>query len=74
VSLSLFAIAAILIAFGAIYFSFFAPVDVSPRKCPDCGAKTRVQDTFLMCDTCEMMVGVSMEAIRKENRARSRIT
>jgi uncharacterized protein (UPF0212 family) len=64
------AIAAILIALGAVYFSF-TPIDIAPRKCPNCGGKTRIHDAFLMCDTCEMIVGVSLEGLRKGGPALS---
>jgi len=65
-----FALATILIVVRGIYFSF-TPLDVAPRKCPNCGGKTRYHDPFLMCDTCEMMVGVSIEAIWRDLRNRS---
>jgi hypothetical protein len=60
----LFAVAGILVALGGVYF-VFPPVDISPRKCPHCGANTRNHDPFLMCDACEMVVGVIFEATRE---------
>ena len=68
-SLSLFALAAVLIVFAAVYFSF-TPVDAAPRKCPNCGSKTRYHDPFVMCDACEMMVGVNIEAVWRDLRKR----
>ncbi len=68
-SLSLFALAAVLIVFAAVYFSF-TPVDAAPRKCPNCGSKTRYHDPFVMCDACEMMVGVNLEAVWRDLRKR----
>jgi hypothetical protein len=56
-----FSLTAILIVLGGIYFSF-TPIDVAPRKCPNCGGKAGYHDPFLMCDACEMLVGVSIEA------------
>jgi hypothetical protein len=66
-SVWLFALAAILIVLGGLYFSF-TPTDVTPSDCLNCGGKTRYHDPFLMCDTCEMLVGVSVEAIWRDLR------
>jgi hypothetical protein len=66
-SVWLFALAAIVIVLGGIYFSF-TPIDVAARGCPNCGGKTRYHDPFWMCDACEMLVGVSVEAIWRDLR------
>jgi hypothetical protein len=55
-SVWLFALAAILIVLGGIYFNF-TPLDAAPSRCPNCRGKTRYHDPFLMCDACEMLVG-----------------
>ena len=55
------------VVLGGIYFSF-TPIDVAPRKCPNCGGKTRYHDPFVMCDACEMLVGVNIEAIWRDLR------
>ncbi len=62
----LFAIAAVLILVIGLYLSFTP--DHEPRHCPSCGTPTRFQGPFLMCDACEMMVGVSIEAIYRDVR------
>jgi hypothetical protein len=66
-SVWLFALAAILIVLGGIYFNF-TPLDAAPSRCPNCRGKTRYHDPFLMCDACEMLVGVSIEAIWRDLR------
>ena len=66
-SVWLFALAAILIVLGGTLFQLHS-IDVAPRKCPNCGGKTRYHDPFLMCDACEMLVGVSVEAIWRDLR------